>query len=104
MFGLVQHRVASCSSDKYVAIHLDSSPFGVYVMMVGAVSLLSKLVCYILILADRHCVTLITTFLPAHFIGKADYLSWGRKFLKWHFPTHIIQVSFKLWGQLEVYL
>ena len=39
---------------------------------------LSRLVCNVLSLTQKHGITLIPAYIPTHLNVEADYLSWGR--------------------------
>ena len=70
-------RMAFCLSGKVVALHWDNSTAKAYLYNQGGTvyPCLSRLVCQILSLTDRHGITLIPAYIPTHFNVEASYLS-----------------------------
>ena len=53
-------------------------------------------------MADKHGITPIPGYIPAHLNVEAKYLSWGKLVSKWHVIPCIMKITFQLWSQLEV--
>ena len=85
-------------SGKVVALHLDNSTAKAYLYDQGGTAsiFLSRLACYILNLANKHGITFISAYMPAHLNMEANYLSQGRFVPKWHLLHCIDQVAFQL--------
>ena len=81
-----------------VALHLDISTAKAYLCNQGSTSslTLSRLVCHILNLADKHVITLITAYIPTNINVKADYLSWARLVQEWHLFLEQVKQHFAL--------
>ena len=63
---------------------------------------LSRLVCQILSLTDKHGITLIPAYIPTHLNVKADYLSQDQLLPEWHLLPPLAHAAFHLWGLPEV--
>ena len=81
-------RVLFHLSGKVVILPLDKSTANAYLCNQGVTTSLldSKLSCHILNLADKHGITLIQAYIPAHLSVETNYLSQGRLVLEWHLP------------------
>ena len=53
-------------------------------------------------LTDKHSITLIPAYIPAHLNVEADYLSKDQMLPEWHLLPQVVQVAFHLWGLPEV--
>ena len=97
-------RMAFCLSGKEVSLHFDNSTAKAYLCnQGGTVSLfLSRLMCWILSLTDKHGISLIPAYSPTHLNVEANYLSWYQMLLEWHLPPLVVQAAFHLWGLPEV--
>ena len=73
-------------SGKVVALHLNNSTAKAYLYNQGGTVFLflSRLVCWILSLTDKHGITLNPAYIPTQFNVEADYLSQGQLVLEWH--------------------
>ena len=91
-------------SSKVIALHSDISTAKAHLCTQGGTAslFLSRLVCHILNLADKHGITPTAAYMPTQLIVEADYLPPGQLVAKWHLVPHIAQVAFHLWGQPEV--
>ena len=87
-----------------VALHLDNSTAQTYLCNQGGTAspFLSRLVCWILSLTDKHGITLIPACTPIYLNVEADYLSWGWLLPEWHLLPQMAQAAFCLWGLPEV--
>ena len=96
--------MAFCLSGKVVALHLDNSMAKDYLCNQGGTvsPFLSKLVCQILSLIDKHGITLIQASIPTHLNVEANYLSQDWMLPEWHLLPQVVQVAFHLCGLLEV--
>ena len=97
-------RMAFCLSLKVVALYLDNSMTKAYLCNQGGTvsPFLSRLVCQILSLTDKHSITLFPAYIPTHLNVEADYLSWGQMLLEWHLLPWVAQAAFDLWGLPKV--
>ena len=97
-------RMAFHLSGKVVALHLDNSTAKAYLYNQGGTvsSFLSSLACWILILTNKHGITLIPAYTPTHLNVEADYLSWDQLLPEWHLLPQVAQAAFCLWGLPEV--
>ena len=84
--AMILHQMAFHLSGKVVALHLDNRSAKAYLCnQDGTVSpFLSRLVCQILNLTDKHGITLIPAYIPTHLTVEADYLSQDWMLLEWH--------------------
>ena len=98
------HKMAFQLSGKFVALHLDNSTANAYLFNWSSTAsfFISRVACCILILADKHGITLIPAYIPTHLNVEADYLSQGRLVQEWYLLPCIAQAAFQLWGQLEM--
>ena len=89
----------SFSSSKVVPLHLDNSTAIAYLCNQGGTvsPFISRLACQILVLTNKHSITLIPAYIPIHLNVEDDYLSWGQLLLEWHLLSHMAQVAFHLW-------
>ena len=96
--------MAFCLSGKVVALHLDNSTAKAYLCNQGdTVSpFLSRLACQILSLTDKHCITLLPTYIPTHLNVEADFLSQDCMLPEWHLLPQVAQAAVHLWGLPEV--
>ena len=98
--------MAFCLSGKVVAFHLDNSIATAYLCNQGGrvspFPFLSRLACHMLSLTDKHGITLLPAYIPAHLNVEADYLSWDRLLPEWHLLPQVAQAAFCLWGLPEV--
>ena len=103
---MILHRMAFCLSSKVVALHLDNSTAKACLCNQGSTvsPFLSRLAYWILSLTDKHCITLIPTYIPTHLNVEADYLSWDQMLPEWHLLPQAAQAAFHLWGLPEVNL
>ena len=94
---MMLHRMAFHISGKVIALHLDNSIVKAYLCNQGGTvsPFLSRLVCWILSLTDKHGITLFPTYIPTHLNVDADYLSWDAE---WHLLPQVAQAAFHLWG------
>ena len=92
-------RMAFCLSDKVEALHLDNSTAKVYLCNQGGTlfSFLYKLALCMLMLEDRHSITLVPAYIHSHLNVEANYLSWVRLILKWHLLPCVVYIVFQLW-------
>ena len=76
-------------SGKGVALQPGSSTEKAYLCnQGGTVSFfLSRLACHILLLAEKHGITLIPAYIPAHLHVEAIYLLWGKLVPEWYLPS-----------------
>ena len=76
--AMMLHTMTFCLSGKVVALHLDNSTAKAYLCNQGGTvsPFLSRLACWILHLTDKHGITLIPAYIPAHINVEANYLSW----------------------------
>ena len=97
---MLHNWMAFCLSGKMVALHLDNSTAKAYLCNHGGTvsPVLSRLACQILILTDKHGITLIPAYIPTHLSVEADYLSWDWMLLEWHLLPQVAQVAFHLWS------
>ena len=104
--AMMLHRIVFHLSHQVVALYLDNSTAkAILCNQGGTVSpFLSRLVCRILHLTDKHSITLIPAYILTHLNVEANYLSWGQLLLEWHLLPQIAQVAFHLWGLPEVAL
>ena len=63
---------------------------------------LSRLVCQILSLTDKHGIALIPEYIPTHLNVEADCLSWHQLLPEWHLLPQVAHAAFCLWGLPEV--
>ena len=97
-------RMAFCISGKVVALHLDNSTAKAYLCNQGGTvsPFLSRLVCQILSLTNRHGITLLPAYIPTHLSVEANYLSLDQLLLMWHLLPQVAQAAFCLLGLPEV--
>ena len=76
---MILQRMAFHLPGKVVALHLDNSTAKVHLCNQGGTvsPFLSRLVCQILSLTDKHIITLIPAYIPTHLNVEANYLSLG---------------------------
>ena len=73
---LMLHKVMFHLSPKVFALHLDSKTIkAALCSQGGTASLLSRLACHILNLANKHGVTLVPAYIPTHLNVEANSLS-----------------------------
>ena len=77
--GMILHRMVFCLSGKVVALHLDNSTAKAYLCNQGGTvsPFLSRLVCQILSLTNKHGITLLPACIPTHLNVEANYLCLG---------------------------
>ena len=93
-------RMAFWLSCKLVTLHLDNDTAKAnFCNQGGTLSpFLSRLVCQILSLTDKHSSTLVPAHIPSHL----NYLSHRWLFPEWHLLPHIAQAAIQLWVLPEV--
>ena len=103
-FAILLHRMIFWLLGNVVALHLDNCTAKAYLCkQVGTVSpFLSRLVCHICSLTEKHSITLISASIPTHLNEDADCVSWGSLIPEWHLLPHIAQAAFHLWALPEV--
>ena len=101
---MMLHRMAFHLSGKVVALHLDSSTANTYLCNQGGTvsPFLSRLACQILSLTDKHSITLIPAYIPAHLNMKTNYLSQDWMLPEWHNLLQVAKAGFHLCGLTEV--
>ena len=101
---LMLHKVAFLLSGKVVALLLNSNTAKacLFTQDVTVCLLLSRLVCSILNMANKHGITLFPAYIHTHVNVDPDYLFWRRLVLEWYLLPHMGQVVSQLWGHLEV--
>ena len=94
--AMMLYRMAFCSSDKVVALHLDNSTAKAYLCNEGGTvfPILSRLSWQILSLTDKHGITLIPAYIPTHLSMEADYLSWYQMLPEWHLSLRWLKQLF----------
>ena len=97
-------RMAFYLSGKVVALHLDNSAAKAYLCNQGGTvsSFLSRLVCQILSLTNKHGITLLPAYIPTHHNVEADFLFQDRMHPEWHLLPQVAQAAFHLWGLPEM--
>ena len=102
--AMMLHRKAFSLSGKVVALHLDNSNAKAYLCNQGGTvpSFLSRLACHILSLTEKHGITLILTYFPAHLNVEADYLPQDQMLPEWHLLPQVAQTAFHLCDLPEV--
>ena len=77
--AMMLHRMVFYLSVRVVALHLDNSTTKAYLCNQGGTvpPFLSRLVCWILSLTNKHGITLIPTYIPTYLNVEANYLSQG---------------------------
>ena len=102
--AMMLHRMAFHLSGKVVALHWDNSTAKAYLCNQGGTvsPFLSRLVCWILSLTDKHGITLIPAYILTHLSVEANYLSQDQIFPEWHPLPQVAQAAFNLWGLPEV--
>ena len=89
-------RMAFCLAGKVVALHLDNSTAKAYLCNQGGTvsPFLSRLVCQILSLTNKHGITLLPAYIPTHLNVEADYLSWDWLLPEWHLLPQVAHAAF----------
>ena len=89
--AMVLHRMAFHLSSKVVALPLDNSMTKAYLCNQGGTlsPFLSRLVCQILNLTNKHGISLIPAYIPTHLNVEADALSQDQMLLDWHFLPQV---------------
>ena len=102
--AMMLHRMAFCISGKVVALHLDNSTVKAYLCNQGGTvsPFLSRLACQILILTNKHGITLIPACIATPLNVEADYLSQNQLLPECHFLPQVAHAAFHLWGLSEV--
>ena len=89
-------------SGKLIALHFKNSPAEAYLCNKGGTAsiFLSRLVCHILNMANKHCITLVPAYITTHLNVVEEYLVWGKLVPEWQLLLpHIAQAAFQLWSQ-----
>ena len=97
-------RMAFHLSGKVVVMHLDNNTAKSYLCNQGGTvsPFLSRLVCQVLSLTNKHGITLVPAYIPTHLNMEANYLSQDWMLPEWHLLPQVAKAAFHLLGLPKV--